>query len=57
MLDFIFAVSFLANLIFILIIVATGFFLIRSFKDGYWGKHGEDVKYQMFDEDGKRKKT
>jgi len=53
----IFAVSTIGNAILVLIIAATGFFLVRSFKDGYWGKHGEDVKYQVFDEDGERKKT
>ena len=55
--NFIFAVSFIGNVILVLIVAGTGFFLIRSFKDGYWGKHGEDVKYQVFHEDGERKKT
>ena len=50
----IFAVSFLANVIFVLIVAATGFFLIRSTKDGYWGKHGEDIKYQIFEDDRER---
>jgi len=27
------------------------FFLLRSRKDGYWGKHGEDVKYQVFQDE------
>ena len=27
------------------------FFFIRSWKDGYWNKRGEDVKYQVFDEE------
>jgi len=26
------------------------FFFVRSWKDGYWSKQGEDVKYQVFDE-------
>jgi len=26
------------------------FFLVRSWKDGYWGEEGEKVKYQVFDE-------
>jgi len=25
------------------------FFFVRSWKDGYWSKQGEDVKYQVFD--------
>jgi len=24
------------------------FFFIRSWKDGYWNKQGEEVKYQVF---------
>ena len=24
------------------------FFFFRSWKDGYWGKNSEDVKYQVF---------
>jgi hypothetical protein len=30
------------------------FFFFRSFRDGYFGEHSEDVKYQAFqDQDGK----
>ena len=29
------------------------YFCVRSWKDGYWGKGGEEVKYQVF-EDGRR---
>ncbi|MGD0868019.1 MAG: hypothetical protein ABSB88_00595 [Bryobacteraceae bacterium] len=27
------------------------FFFVRSMKDGYWGKSGEEIKYRVFDED------
>jgi hypothetical protein len=27
------------------------FFFARSWKSGYWGKSGEDVKYQVFDDE------
>ncbi len=27
------------------------FFFVRSLKDGYWSKQGEDVKYQVFGDD------
>ena len=50
----IFAISVLGNMIFVLIVAATGFFLFRSAKDGYWGKHGEDIKYQIFEDDQER---
>ncbi len=34
-------------------IVAFGalFFFIRSYKDGYWGKDSEEVKYRMLEDD------
>jgi hypothetical protein len=25
------------------------YFFVRSWKDGYWGKEGEDVKFQVFE--------
>ena len=28
------------------------FFCVRSIKDGYWGKSGEEIKYRVFEEDG-----
>ncbi|MGO9261538.1 MAG: hypothetical protein ACLQU1_35330 [Bryobacteraceae bacterium] len=28
------------------------FFFARSWKSGYWQKSGENVKYQVFDEEG-----
>ena len=45
---------FLASVIFLVTFVATFVFFIRSFKDGYWGKHGEDVKYQVFEDQASR---
>ena len=26
------------------------YFFVRSWKDGYWGKDGEDIKYTVFDD-------
>ena len=28
------------------------YFFVRSWKDGYWGKGGEDIKYTVFDDEG-----
>jgi hypothetical protein len=28
------------------------YFFLRSWKDGYWGKDGEDIKYTVFDDAG-----
>ena len=27
------------------------FFFARSWKDGYWSKEGDDIKYQVFEEE------
>lgn len=32
-------------------VLLTLVFFIRSFRQGYWGKHAEDVKYQVFQDD------
>ncbi len=37
-----------AYLFFALMLALALFFFFKSWKDGYWGKHAEDVKYQMF---------
>jgi hypothetical protein len=29
------------------------FFFARSWKDGYWGKDAENIKYQVFQDEGK----
>jgi hypothetical protein len=49
-----FTISVIGNALFALIVGATGYFLIRSSKDGYWGKNGEDIKYQIFEDDQER---
>jgi hypothetical protein len=46
-----------ANTLFAAIVGATGYFLIRSIKDGYLGKRGEDIKYLIFDDEGKGKQS
>jgi hypothetical protein len=40
-----------AYLFFAISLAVAVFFFIRSLKDGYWTKKGEEVKYQVF-EDG-----
>jgi hypothetical protein len=43
---------FFAYLFFALSAALTVFFFVRSWKDGYWSKSGEAVKYQVFEEKG-----
>jgi len=40
-----------AYLFFAICFFAAVFFFIRSWKDGYWGKHAEDIKFRVFDDD------
>ena len=40
-----------AYLFFALMLALALFFFFKSWRDGYWGKNAEDVKYQMFKDD------
>ena len=55
--DYVYPSIFLAYLMFFLFFAGAVFFLVRSRKDGYWGKQSEDPKYRMLhdaDEPGNR---
>jgi hypothetical protein len=49
--DYTYPSIFLAYLFFALMLFLAVFFCIKSAKDGYWGKHGEDLKYGALDEE------
>ena len=42
---------FFSYLFFAISLVLAVFFFVRSWKDGYWGRHSEDVKYRMLEDD------
>jgi hypothetical protein len=48
MTDYTYPSVYFAYLFFALSAAVCVFFFIRSWKDGYWGKDGENVKYQVF---------
>jgi hypothetical protein len=35
---------------FLLMMLLAVYFFLRSWKDGYWGDKGEEIKYQIFDD-------
>ncbi len=50
--DYMYPSVFLAYFLFLILTLLTLYFLIRSRKDGYWGKDSEEPKYRMMrDED------
>jgi hypothetical protein len=49
--DFMYSSVYLAYGFFAGSVLLTLVFFIRSFKEGYWGRHSEDVKYQVFQDD------
>ncbi len=49
--DYMYPSVFLAYFLFAVLTVLTLYWLIRSRKDGYWGKHSEDPKYRMMQDD------
>ena len=48
MTDYTWPSVYFAYFFFALCFVLALFFFIRSWKDGYWSKQGEEVKYQVF---------
>ena len=49
--DFTWPSVYFAYLFFALSTGVAIFFLVRSARDGYWGKDGEDVKFRMLHDD------
>ncbi|MBK9707075.1 MAG: hypothetical protein IPO77_08760 [Acidobacteria bacterium] len=50
--DYVYPSIFFAYFFFLILLIGAIFFFFRSFKDGYWGAEGEDVKYRMLEDDG-----
>lgn len=49
--DYTYPSVYLAYLLFTVLAGLTVYFFILSLKDGYWGKHSEDAKYHVFEDD------
>lgn len=44
------SVYFAYSFFFLMLLLAV-FYFLRSWRDGYWGDKGEDIKYQIFEDD------
>ena len=51
MTDYTYPSIFFAYFFFALCVAGAVFFFLRSFRDGYWSKDCEEVKYLVFDEE------
>jgi hypothetical protein len=49
--DYVYPSIYFSYFLFFLLAGGALYFFIRSLKDGYWGKHSEDVKYRMLEDD------
>ncbi len=49
--DYTYPSVYFAYLFFALMTCLSVFFFIKTLRDGYWGKDGEEPKYRMFDSD------
>ncbi|HWC01009.1 MAG TPA: hypothetical protein VG672_30085 [Bryobacteraceae bacterium] len=49
--DYVYPGVFLSYFLFFLLTMLTLYMLIRSRKDGYWGKNSEEPKYRMMRDD------
>ena len=52
--DYMYPSVYLAYFLFLVLTVLTLVWLIMSRKGGYWGKHSEDAKYRMMQDDDER---
>ena len=50
MMDYTWPSVYFAYLFFAISLGVGLYFFVRSWKDGYWGKGGEDIKYSVFDD-------
>jgi hypothetical protein len=51
MTDYTYPSVYLAYLFFALMTLLTLFFFVKSWKDGYWSRKGEDIKHRIFEDD------
>lgn len=49
--DYVYPSIYFAYFLFFILMVVALYFLIRSSKDGYWGKDSEAAKYRMLRDD------
>jgi len=49
--DYTYPSVFFSYFLFFLFLCGGIFFFLRSFRDGYWGKDSEEVKYRMLNDD------
>jgi hypothetical protein len=49
MADYTYPSIYFSYFLFFLFLAGGIYFFARSFRDGYWGRHGEDPKYQMLE--------
>jgi len=49
--DYVYPSVFFCYLLFFLCVIGAAFFLVRSRKQGYWGKNSEEAKYRMLEEE------
>ena len=55
--DYTYPSVYFAYLFFFLSFLLAVYFFIRSRKDGYWEDKGEDVKFQVFQDDDNTRRT
>jgi len=49
--DYVYPSIFFSYFLFALLLGGAVFFCVRSIKDGYWGRDGEEIKYRMLKDD------
>ncbi len=55
--DYTYPSVFFAYLFFALSVALAVYFFVKSCRDGYWGKNGEDIKFRMLEDDDAERRT
>ncbi len=49
--DYTYPSVYFAYFFFLIVAVGALYFFVKSYRDGYWGEEGEDIKYKIFEEE------
>jgi hypothetical protein len=49
--DYVYPSIYFAYFYFFILLAGALYFFARSFKDGYWGREGEEAKHRMLDDE------
>jgi hypothetical protein len=52
--DYVYPSIYFAYFFFLILMLLAVYFFVRSWRDGYWGERGEEIKYHVFEDENQR---